>query len=92
MRIDTPTNISAVVSTETDLSVEINAETNLSVEISAKMFDRSDFYRGPYAADALFREQEFPTASKVMSADFLVHAINYTEAPNDSGVTVTIGG
>lgn len=82
MRIDTPTNISAVVSTETDLSVEI----------SAKMFDRSDFYRGPYAADALFREQEFHTASKVMSADFLVHAINYTEAPNDSGVTVTIGG
>ena len=49
-------------------------------------------YTGAYEADALFREQAFPTALKTMRQDFLVHAINYTEAPNDSGVTVTIGG
>ena len=49
-------------------------------------------YTGAYEADALFREQVFPTALKTMSQDFLVHAINYTEAPNDFGTTVTIGG
>lgn len=49
-------------------------------------------YQGPYEADALFSEQVFATQAKLMTADFAVHAINYTEAPNDSGVTVTIGG
>lgn len=49
-------------------------------------------YEGPYEADALFREQTFATQAKLMVRDFSVHAINYTEAPNDSGVTVTIGG
>lgn len=49
-------------------------------------------YQGPYEADALFSEQVFATAAKLMTRDFNVHAINYTEAPNDSGVTVTIGG
>lgn len=52
----------------------------------------ADTYAGPYEADALFREQTFATAAKLMERDFSVHAINYTEAPNDSGVTVTIGG
>lgn len=52
----------------------------------------ADTYAGPYEADALFREQTFATAAKLMVHDFSVHAINYTEAPNDSGVTVTIGG
>ena len=49
-------------------------------------------YAGPYEADALFSEQVFSTQAKLMVHDFSVHAINYTEAPNDSGVTVTIGG
>lgn len=49
-------------------------------------------YEGAYEADALFSEQVFSTASKVMRNDFTVHAINYTEAPNESGITVTIGG
>lgn len=49
-------------------------------------------YAGPYEADALFRGQTFATRAKLMTADFAVHAINYTEAPNESGVTVTIGG
>lgn len=49
-------------------------------------------YRGEYEADARFSEQVFETARKTMSDDFTVHAINYTEAPNDSGITVTIGG
>lgn len=52
----------------------------------------ADTYAGPYEADALFSEQTFATAAKLMARDFSVHAINYTEAPNDSGVTVTIGG
>lgn len=49
-------------------------------------------YQGPYEADALFSEQVFATRSKRMTDDFTVHAINYTEAPNDFGTTVTIGG
>ena len=51
-----------------------------------------DEYGGPYEADALFSEQVFPTERKVMAEDFTVHAINYTEAPNEWGTTVTIGG
>lgn len=50
-------------------------------------------YEGAYTADARFSEQTFATAQKVMRDDFTVHAINYTEAPNDAGgVTLTIGG
>lgn len=49
-------------------------------------------YEGDYEADALFSEQTFATAHKSMRQDFTVHAINYTEAPNDYGTTVTIGG
>lgn len=49
-------------------------------------------YEGAYAADARFFEQVFPTNQRVMHDDFTVHAINYTEAPNQYGTTVTIGG
>ena len=49
-------------------------------------------YQGPYVADALFSVQTFATAARYMTDDFIVHAINYTEAPNNSGITVTIGG
>lgn len=50
-------------------------------------------YAGPYEADARFAPQSFGTARKYMERDFAVRAINYTEAPNDSGgVTITIGG
>ena len=49
-------------------------------------------YTGSYEANALFTEQVFPTKSRRMTDDFTVHAINYTEAPNDWGTTVTIGG
>lgn len=49
-------------------------------------------YTGAYEADALFREQVFPTRTKTMANDFTVHAINYTEAPNETGITLTIGG
>lgn len=52
----------------------------------------TEVYEGPYEADALFSPQEFPTSQKLMSEDFHVHAIKYTEAPNDTGITVTIGG
>lgn len=49
-------------------------------------------YKGSYEAKALFADQVFRTGMKVMQEDFTVRAINYTEAPNDSGITVTIGG
>lgn len=49
-------------------------------------------YEGPYVASALFSEQRFDTARKLMRGDFAVRAINYTEAPNQYGTTVTIGG
>lgn len=49
-------------------------------------------YIGAYEADAMFIEQVFRTKSRSMTDDFTVHAINYTEAPNDWGTTVTIGG
>lgn len=49
-------------------------------------------YDGPYEASALFTAQSFATADKLMSKDFAVRAINYTEAPNEYGTTVTIGG
>lgn len=49
-------------------------------------------YAGPYEANALFSEQVFQTNEKVMRDNFTVHAINYTEAPNQYGTTVTIGG
>lgn len=49
-------------------------------------------YDGPYEAFPRFSEQEFETGEKFMHEDFTVHAIKYTEAPNDSGITVTIGG
>lgn len=49
-------------------------------------------YGGPYEADALFSEQMFATSEKIMRDNFTVHAINYTEAPNQYGTTVTIGG
>lgn len=49
-------------------------------------------YEGPYDASALFSAQTFATARKLMRSDFSVRAINYTEAPNAYGTTVTIGG
>ena len=49
-------------------------------------------YTGDYEADPHFYSQTFPTAQKTMRSDFTVNAINYTEAPNDYGTTVTIGG
>ena len=49
-------------------------------------------YEGPYVASALFSAQTFATSKKLMRSDFSVRAINYTEAPNAYGKTVTIGG
>ena len=49
-------------------------------------------YDGPYEANALFSSQTFETAQMLMTDDFRVRAINYTEAPNQYGTTVTIGG
>lgn len=49
-------------------------------------------YEGPYEATPMFTRQTFQTAKKLMTDNFAVRAINYTEAPNEYGTTVTIGG
>ena len=49
-------------------------------------------YGGPYEVNPMFVRQTFPTAKKLMNEDFEIRAINYTEAPNQYGTTVTIGG
>lgn len=65
----------------------------LTGTVSAAQGVRYPEYEGSYEADALFREQTFATQAKLMVRDFSVHAINYTEAPNDAGgITLTIGG
>ena len=63
-----------------------------SVEAASGVLAGGVPYTGAYEAQARFAEQVFPTAMKTMRDDFAVHAINYTEAPNESGITVTIGG
>ena len=50
-------------------------------------------FDGPYEANARFVAQTIPTRMRYMEQDFEIHAINYTEAPNDGGgFTITIGG
>ena len=49
-------------------------------------------YPGPYNAPALFEPQLFETKGFLMGDNFRVAAINYTEAQNEDGITVTIGG
>jgi len=62
------------------------------IEITTGIVVEGAPYTGEYEARALFSKQVFPTAMKTMRKDFSVNAINYTEAPNDSGITLTIGG
>ena len=76
---------------EAGFSVEVSTESH-SVDVKTSVSVEGTPYQGSYEADALFSEQVFPTAFKSMSRDFTVHAINYTEAPNDYGTTLTIGG
>lgn len=80
----------AVVSSE-QFTLEVGSR-NDEIEVTTGIIVGGVPYAGSYEADALFSEQVFPTALKTMADDFTVHAINYTEAPNDSGITLTIGG
>lgn len=74
-------------------SLHIGGDDAASLHIGSEIIGvQTPPYEGAYEADALFREQLFPTANKRMLQDFAVHAINYTEAPNEYGTTVTIGG
>lgn len=72
-------------------NVDVSSEV-YGIELATGVLVGGTPYNGEYEARALFSEQVFPTAMKTMREDFSVHAINYYEAPNDSGVTVTIGG
>lgn len=76
---------------------QYDAPSQLSVEWGSGEYvpmsaTDAEEYGGPYVASALFSEQRFDTARKLMRSDFAVRAINYTEAPNQYGTTVTIGG
>ncbi len=73
------------------VTVEVESPS-YSVETASGMLDGGTPYTGSYEARALFTDQVFPTAMKTMREDFTVRAINYTEAPNEYGTTVTIGG
>lgn len=65
----------------------------MSGSVGTVIYGGVEEYMGAYEANALFSEQTFETRNKRMADDFSVHAINYTEASNDSGgVTITIGG
>ena len=71
----------------------VDAESQpYEIGVSSGLLEGGTPYMGDYEARALFSEQTFPTAMKTMSRDFSVRAINYTEAPNESGITLTIGG
>lgn len=63
-----------------------------SVGVTSSVSVGGEPYEGEYEASARFSDQTFPTMRKTMAQDFKVRAINYTEAPNDSGTTVVIGG
>lgn len=66
---------------------------NAALEIGGEIYSvETPPYEGAYEANALFSEQLFYTKNKRMLENFAVHAINYTEAPNEYGTTVTIGG
>lgn len=68
------------------------SQADASVDVVTGVIVGGIPYSGEYEADARFSEQVFPTRMRTMADDFTVRAINYTEAPNDSGITVTIGG
>lgn len=86
-----------VLEVEDDDLIELEVDDDVGVEWGEDEYipmqsSEYPYYEGDYEADALFSEQTFATAHKSMRHDFTVHAINYTEAPNDYGTTVTIGG
>lgn len=86
-----------VLEVEDDDLLELEVDDDVGVEWAEDEYipmHSSEYpdYEGAYEADALFSEQVFATRRRVMTDDFTVHAINYTEAPNDYGTTVTIGG
>lgn len=70
---------------------ELDDDINLSIG-SVIYSTETQPYEGAYEADALFSQQVFLTKNKRMVENFTVNAINYTEAPNEYGTTVTIGG
>ena len=92
MEISEGANVTASVSTVASVTISISLPVEVGVGVGTQTQRVSDPYTGSYEADATFSEQSFATAGKSMLHDFNVHAINYTEAPNAYGTTVTIGG
>lgn len=81
------------VEPDEDATLHLDETADLALTMSEQFVIGGGIpYTGAYEADALFREQVFDTKYKKMTDDFTVHAINYTEAPNAYGTTVTIGG
>ena len=76
-----------------EIALHVQVDSEIALRVGGQFYGTSlPEYEGSYEANALFSEQVFDTEQKAMTRDFVVHAINYTEAPNNYGVTVTIGG
>lgn len=74
-------------------SLHVGGDDSESLHIGGEIYSvETPPYEGAYEANALFSEQLFMTKNKRMVDNFTVNAINYTEAPNEYGTTVTIGG
>ena len=92
LHVETPKPIRLRVVDERPIGLHVADEEPLSLSVG-EFFDlEAPPYDGEYEAQSMFVEQAFPTEDKMMLHDFTVHAINYTEAPNEYGTTVTIGG
>lgn len=73
--------------------LHVDSDNAAALSIGGEIYSvETQPYEGAYEADALFSQQVFLTKNKRMVDDFTVNAINYTEAPNEYGTTVTIGG
>ena len=63
------------------------------ISIAGKPIGTDDEYERPYTIIPLaFQSQTFETENKMMTSDLTVREIPYLEAPNTSGLTITIGG
>ena len=94
-------SLSGVISSKTisdiidnDISLSGNISSVATIQDGSVIYGKpvAATYKGPYQAPALFQEQSYETKGLLMKDDFKVAAINYTEAQNEDGITVTIGG
>lgn len=74
------------------LDLHILEPLNIMVDIGITGRSDVDPYVGPYTCTPTSHNQLFETQDLLMEDDFLVYKIPYHESPNQTGITVTIGG